>query len=231
MISGTRLTSRGVRPLPTCHKLSRVSIIPSERLTQRILETARSLSEGTPVGAKQLFHLGSRAAVAQALARLTKRGELIRVARGAYVLPVESRFGVIAPALSKLIQGYAAERGQVVANHGAASANELGLTTQVQVRPVFWTSGPSSTLRVGAEKVELQHARPWQLVLPTRPAGEVIRAMAWLGPTRAHEAVERARAILPRDEVEAILAVRGHLPTWVAHEVSALAHAGGLAWT
>ncbi len=63
-----------------------------EVLATRIMEHGNRLPEGTPVVAKELLHLGSRAAVDQALSRLVRRGTLMRAARGIYVRPVESRF-------------------------------------------------------------------------------------------------------------------------------------------
>jgi hypothetical protein len=53
------------------------------------------------VAAKSLLHLGNRAAVDQALSRLTERGQLIRAGRGVYLRPITSRFGTRAPPSSK----------------------------------------------------------------------------------------------------------------------------------
>ena len=46
------------------------------------MEHGNGLPEGTPVAAKELLHLGSRAAVDQALSRLVRRGSLMRAGRG-----------------------------------------------------------------------------------------------------------------------------------------------------
>jgi len=59
---------------------------------------AQTLAEGGVLSPKEFLHLGSRAAIDQALSRLTKEGKLMRVARGTYVCPVSSRFGTRAPA-------------------------------------------------------------------------------------------------------------------------------------
>ena len=66
-------------------------------LPEAILLHARSLPEGGLVSPKEFLHMGTRAAVDQALSRLSKEGKLLRVARGAYVAPVSSRFGTRAP--------------------------------------------------------------------------------------------------------------------------------------
>lgn len=195
-------------------------------LAARVMEYANGLPEGTPVAAKELLHLGNRAAVDQALSRLVRRGSLMRAGRGIYIRPVESRFGTRPPMVSKVVEGIATQRGESVAPHGAAAANELGLTTQVPVREVYLTSGRSRRLKLGAQVIELRHVPAWQLVLPGRPAGAAIRALAWLGPKRTPEALRTLRGKLPPSELRALVGARGRLPTWMAQEVSALANNG-----
>lgn len=189
-------------------------------LAETILERTSGLSEGTPICAKELLHLGSRAAVDQALARLVKRGRLMRVGRGVYVRPVEGRFGKRAPSASTVVAQVAGIKGETVASHGAAAANKLGLTTQVPVRAVYLTSGPSRRLKLGSEEVELRHAPAWQFALANHPAGEVLRALAWLGPERAGEALRRLKHKLSSRELTEIASARAILPSWLAKEVS-----------
>ena len=98
-----------------------------QRLTQAILEHVTSLPEGASVSAKALLHLGSRAAVDQALSRLVRRGQLIRAGRGLYVRPVESRFGKRPPSVEHVVRALAAATEEVIASHGAAAANALGM--------------------------------------------------------------------------------------------------------
>jgi hypothetical protein len=194
------------------------------QLAHEILEEARRRPEGATVAAKAMLHLGSRAAVDQALSRLARRGQLLRAGRGLYVLPVENRFGVRAPSVEKVVEAVAAQRGETIAPSGAAAANALGLTTQVPVRMVYLTSGPSRTLQVGRQTVELKHAPQWQLILPSRAAGQAVRALAWLGPTRAKEGVRRLKQTLPKSEWEALTSIGARLPTWLAEPVARVAH-------
>ncbi len=71
-----------------------------QRLAEQILEQVAGLREGASVSAKELLHLGTRAAVDQALSRLVKRGQLLRAGRGLYVRPVETRFGQRPPSVA-----------------------------------------------------------------------------------------------------------------------------------
>jgi hypothetical protein len=188
-------------------------------LAESIMQKVSKLAEGTPVLAKEFLHLGTRAAVDQALSRLSRSGRLLRVARGIYVRPVETRFGVRPPSVLKVVEAIAHLKGERFAPHGAAAANALGLTTQVPVRTVYLTSGRSRRLRLGRQEVELRHASAWQLALPHHAAGQVIRALAWLGPKEGREKLQTlARGLSPSERQE-LVATRGQLPTWVAEQV------------
>ena len=189
-------------------------------LAKTILEHTKELPEGTPICAKALLHLGGRAAVDQALSRLVKRGRLLRVSRGVYVRPVESRFGTRSPSAAQVLEAFAGLKGETVAPHGAAAANRLGLTPQVPVRTVYLTSGPSRRLTLGAQAIELRHAPRWQLALAARPAGEVLRALAWLGPDKAGEALKALERRLSKSELKEIASARSVLPAWLAEEIS-----------
>jgi Family of unknown function (DUF6088) len=193
-----------------------------QTLAKNVLEHAAGFPEGTPFAAKELLHLGRRAAVDQVLSRLVQRGALLRAGRGIYVRPVESRFGTRAPSAIKMVEGLAAQRGEIVVAHGAAAANALGLTTQVPMRAVYLTSGPDRRLKLGAQTVELRHAPKWQLLFPGQVAGEVVRALAWLGPKKAGEAIQTLRATLPPSTLMEVASARSRLPQWLAQEVSAL---------
>lgn len=189
-------------------------------LAKAILAHAAKLPEGTPICAKQLLHLGSRAAVDQALSRLVKRGHLLRISRGVYVRPVESRFGVRPPSVSEALEAFADLKGETVVPHGAAAANKLGLTLQVPVRSVYLTSGPSRRLALGSQTIEFRHAPRWQLALAGRPGGEALQALAWLGPHRARSALRKLKRKLSRSELQEIASARPVLPTWLAEQVS-----------
>ncbi|MCK1418121.1 MULTISPECIES: DUF6088 family protein [unclassified Bradyrhizobium] len=191
-------------------------------LSTRILEVTKELPEGAPIAAKALLQLGKRAAVDQALSRLAERGKLLRARRGVYLRPVESRFGTRAPSVEKVIEETKARSGEIIVSSGAAAANHLGLTTQVPVRQVFLTSGPSRQLHLGKQVVEFKHAPRWQLILANRRAGEVVRALAWVGPETARQALQSVSQKLTPIEANELRSAAPSLPTWLAKPVSEL---------
>ncbi len=190
------------------------------KIAQRILAQAAALPEGVPVTAKGFLELGTRAAIDQALSRLTRAGKLLRAGRGLYVLPVESRFGTRAPAPEKVLAESARLRGETIAPQGAAAANRLGLTTQVPMRTAYLTSGPSRRMKLGAQNIELKHVPSWQLLNANRESGEVLRALAWSGRPHAREALARLKPKLTSQIREELLASRASLPVWLAETIS-----------
>jgi hypothetical protein len=144
----------------------------------------------------------------------------MRVAGGLYVRPVATRFGPRAPAAEKVVQALGRTFGEVVVQHGAAIANGLGLTTQVPLRLIYLTSGPSRSLSLGKQKVELRRALPWQLVEPGTHAGDVLRAVGWMGRARAASAVAQLARTLGPAEMTRLAALRAVAPGWLAQTVS-----------
>ena len=90
------------------------------------------------------------------------------------------------------------------------------------MKAIYLTSGRNRQMKVGAQTVELRHAPLWQLVFPGRLAGDVVRALAWLGPEKAGAALSKLRLKLQPAERAAVVSARARMPTWLAQEVSVL---------
>ena len=148
-------------------------------LPSQIVSHAAESPEGTLLCPSALLHLGSRAAVDQALSRLARKGELMRVCQGVYVQPIQTRFGSRSPALDKVLASLSTLWGETIVPCGGMAANVLGLTTQVPVQSVYLTSGPNRQLNLGGLAVELRHAPRWQLVAPT--GRQAMRSAPWPG--------------------------------------------------
>jgi hypothetical protein len=191
-----------------------------QTVAENILKRAKTLPEGALISAKEFLHLGSRAAVDQALKRLKERNELMPLYRGTYVRPVKTRFGTRAPAAEKVVERIAATGAETIVAHGAAAANSLGLTTQVPTKLVYLTSGKTRRFKLGAQVVEMKHAPQWMLLPSHRAAGEAVRALHWIGERRAVEALATLKRKLPQSTIEELIAVRPALPGWMSRSIS-----------
>ena len=189
---------------------------------EQIMTYASTLPEGALLHPKVLLHLGTRAAIDQALSRLAKKGRLLRVCHGIYVRPVDTRLGRRPPIVEKVIASLAALWGETIVPCGGAAANSFGLTTQVPVRSVYLTSGPNRQLTLGDLTVDLRHAPRWQLAAPNRPAGEAVRALSWMGPDEVEASLDVIGSKLSSEDLQELAGLRAIMPNWIAEPASAL---------
>ena len=190
-------------------------------LPSRVMEHAEALPEATPLCPGSLLHIGNRPAVDQALSRLARSGKLLRICQGVYMRPIETRFGQCGPSIHKALAALSALWGETIVSTGGSAANCLGLTTQNPVRSVYLTSGPSRRLHFGAHPVELRHAPRWQLSAPYSKAGQVIRALAWLGREEVEDALDAVLPSLSKEDLDQLSAARAVMPIWMAEPLSA----------
>ena len=166
-------------------------------LAKTILSRAAGFPEGTPLGNEMFLDLGSRAAINRALLHCFHKRELLRVARGMYVAPVVNRFGSSAPLAHLFIDELSKKSGEDIVPSGARTANALGLTTQVPVLTVYWTSGRSRKFNLGKHVIHLEHVASWHLALADEPSGEIVRALAWAGPEQVQTVLKQLAGKVP----------------------------------
>ena len=191
-------------------------------LPEQIMQHAAESLEGSLLCPSALLHLGTRAAVDQALSRLARRRQLLRICQGVYVCPVKTRFGLCPPNVERVIVALSALWGETIVPCGGDAANRFGLTTQVPVQSIYLTSGPNRQLKLGELTVNLRHAPRWQLVAPYRPAGDAVRALAWLGPEEIEENLNVIEHKLSCMDFDELAAARAVMPAWMAEPISAL---------
>jgi hypothetical protein len=194
------------------------------RQTEIILRWFDSLPEGALIRSRDLEHLVNRTQASRELTGLAKVGRLMRVARGMYVAVTASRFGPVPPPVDKVVQSLAQITGHGIVRHGAAAANALGLTTQVPVRQIFLTDGPAQMLYLGKQVIEVRRVPGWMMVLGDYLAGDVIRAIEWLGPDLAEQTIIKLAGRIGRDEWLAMLGVQHQLPEWLATVIGQAAY-------
>ncbi len=186
-----------------------------QELIQAIATDISCRPEGAPITAAAFLHLGNRPAVSRALRALAKGGVILRAAHGVYLAPVVSRFGCHAPHAHLFIHQLSTHSGEAIAPSGAACANALGLTTQVPVKIVYWTSGRTRSYKLGKLTVYLQHVPDWQLVLWDEPAGELVRALAWAGPVDAGKVLRQIVAKVPEAAIHELRQHASVFPLWL----------------
>jgi predicted transcriptional regulator of viral defense system len=154
--------------------------------TKAILKRIRAKHRGSVFTPREFAHLGTRAAVDQALSRLQRSGQIRRLSRGIYEFPkIHPQIGVLSPSPKAVANAMAERTGSRITISGAKAANLLGLSTQVPMQNVFWTEGPSRTIRIGNQTIMLKHVAPSKMIGAGTEAGIVIQAVRPLGKTES----------------------------------------------
>ena len=107
--------------------------------------------------------------------------------------------------------------------NGGAAANILGICGQNVITSVYWSSGPSRTLRLGKRAIVLRHVPPWQLSAADRPAGLLLRALVWIEsafPQETEKMLEEVAPGLAAIDREEFASLQGVMPAWLAQPVS-----------
>ena len=165
---------------------------------------------------RQFRNLGTRAAVDQALFRLEKSGRIRRLARGIYEFPkTHPQIGILSPTPEAIAEALAERTGSRIMVSGATAANQLGLSTQVPMKNLFLTEGPSRTVRVGNQTISLKHVAPSKMIGAGSEAGTVIQAIRSFGSEGVTEIHAEALANrLSRPVREQVKRLAINAPAW-----------------
>jgi hypothetical protein len=192
-----------------------------------ILRRIRGKGRGFVFTVRDLEDLGTRAALDQALARLTDAGAIRRLDRGVYDFPrIHPVVGPMWPSADSVAQAVARQTGSHLKSSGPLAANLLGLSTQVPAHAMYLTDGPSRRVHVGHLVVELRHAGRVDMLLPDTLAGVIITALHYLGRDAVREdTLTRLAGILDAADKKKLRSVKPQLPAWLGWAVDQIAAA------
>jgi hypothetical protein len=189
-------------------------------IAESISNRIKHMPKGKPFAGALFFEAGPRAAVDQTLSRLVKAGSLERVTRGVYMRPKVVEFvGRVAPSPVEVMKVIARTNGETIQLHGAEAVRRLGLSTQMQVRPTFYTSGTTREIKVGKGSVRLQHVGKKRLQHAGTAVGTALTALFYVGKEGVTpELVKRIGKSLSSSEFEQLLACE--MPEWMRAALS-----------
>ena len=186
---------------------------------EAIRNRINAIGVGEPFTSTQFNALGTRASVDQTLSRLVKKGEITRLSRGIFVRPKKSPYvGEVTPEPARVAHAIAHARGETIQVQGAEAARLLGLTTQMPVQAVFYTSGPTKELKLGKLPIILKHVARRKLALSGRPAGLALSALWYLGKEHVTPAtIKTIREKLTPEAFAEFKAETPSMPAWMAN--------------
>lgn len=131
---------------------------------------------------QDFLDLGPREAVDQALHRMTRGGEIRRIARGLYDKPILNTLtGKPTHPDPRSVVDALARRDQArILVDGMTAANDLGLSDAVPARIVVHTDARLKPIKLGNLQIDFKATAPSRLYWAGRPAMRVVQALHWL---------------------------------------------------
>ena len=124
---------------------------------------------------------GNEKVVSRALSAEEKKGNIVRLAKGMYLRPKTTRFGIVYPSVDEMVKAIAHRDKSKVQPCGMTALNMLGLSTQVPTKYTYLTSGSSRKLKLGDRLIELKRSVPKNFVFKTTLGALLMQALKSLG--------------------------------------------------
>jgi len=148
---------------------------------------------------------------------MAAQGTIRRLARGLYEYPREHpELGMLSPDIERVAKALAGKDRIRLQPAGAYATNLLGLSEQVPARIVFLTDGPSRTVKIGRQEIQLRRTTPRNMAASGRLSGLLMQALRHLGQAHITRArVEHLKRTLPKKERRQLLKDLPLAPAWM----------------
>lgn len=188
----------------------------AEAISNRI----KHMQKGKPFVCALFAQVGSRASVDKALSRLVQSGTLERVTRGVYMRPKLSKYtGWVRPSPLAVMGVITKASGETIQIHGAEAVRRFGLSTQMQVMPIFYTSDSTREIKVGNAVVRLKHASSDRLQHAGTKVGLALTALHYIRKEGlSAKVVFKITSTLSREELIKLRAY--NMPEWMRSALS-----------
>jgi hypothetical protein len=184
-------------------------------VTANIVKRIKYIPKGRPFSVDRFANLGSRTTVSKVLSRLVASGVLERLTRGVYMRPKLSLFaGNVRPSTETVLRIIARQNHEIIQVHGAEAVRSFGLSTQMQIKPVFYTSGATRKVTILGAFVHLLHVPPQKLQHAGTKAGLALCALFYLGKKGMNDTViSSIKAKMTPSEFKQL--GDSEMPTWM----------------
>ena len=120
----------------------------------------------------------------------------------------------VRPSAWKVVSLIARQNRQVLQPHGADAVRLFGLSTQMPLIPIYYTSGASRLFFIGKAEVRLVHAAPMVMQHAGTEVGTAISALFYLGKDGSNpECIAAIKKALRPEDLAKLMACK--MPKWM----------------
>lgn len=197
-----------------------------QSITKKIVSRIYGKGRGWAFSQTDFTDIGSRAAVDQALSRLTRRGSIRRLRPGLYDYPRYSELlnRTVGPNMEQVARAFARKHNWDVVPDEATSLQLLGLDTQVPARYRFLSSGPKAEYDILGMKLQLEHRKQQRTSINDPFAASLVQALHAVGQGNLTDDERNHLASLrtPREYARIVRQTRS-VTSWVHEELKTIA--------
>lgn len=190
----------------------------------KILDEIGKHEEDWCFSQKDFMGLAGRDALDKAFSRLTAEGRIRRIGRGVYDVPRYSEVldTTLSPDANQIARAVARKFGWRILPTGAHAANMLNLSTQVPMKVMYQSDGPTKSMTFGKRTITFKHTAPKKLAA-SEMGGLVINALQYLGNEDVTPAI-RAQLVgrFTKAQKRQLLADARYAPDWIHEEIQAI---------
>lgn len=189
----------------------------AESIEIKILDRIKKAGRGVLFFTDSFVAYGNAKAVSKALERLTKQGELMRVATGMYVRPeIDPVIGSVTPGIEAIAQAIAKRDKARIIPTGIYALNKLGLSTQVPLNIVYLTDGAARKVKVGKRAITFKRATPKNVAVIGEISGLAIQALKTLGKNKvSQEEIIKIQEQLKKEKITHLQHDIRLAPEWI----------------
>ena len=162
----------------------------------------------------------------KSLARLESNHKIQKIMRGVYYNPRYSQLiqEYEKPVVDEVAKALARNFKWTIAPSGNTALNQLGLSTQVPAKWIYFSDGPYKTYKIGSQELEFKHRTNKEISGMSEKTILIIQALKELGETQiTEEIIHKLKRKLTADEIETLLKETQQTTVWIRNVIKKIA--------
>ena len=165
----------------------------------------------------------------KSLSRLESNNKIQKIMRGVYYNPRYSQLiqEYEKPSVDEVAKAIARNFKWTIAPSGNTALNQLGLSTQVPAKWIYFSDGPYKTYKIGTQELEFKHRTNKEISGMSEKTILVIQALKELGEEQITESViQKLKRQLTDEEKLKLLNETKQTTVWIFNIIKKIAQEG-----
>jgi len=165
----------------------------------------------------------------KSLSRLENNNKIQKIMRGVYYNPRYSQLiqEYEKPSVDEVAKAIARNFKWTIAPSGNTALNQLGLSTQVPAKWIYFSDGPYKTYKIGEQELEFKHRTNKEISGMSEKTILVIQALKELGEEQITEnVIQKLKRQLTNEEKRTLLDESKQTTVWIFNVIKKIAQGG-----